>query len=104
VNRTGHKLPTGFPDGRRIWINVKFLDCNDEVVEEHGAYDFDTATLTTDDTKVYEVRLGIEGEDHAAAVGLPEGPTMHFMLANATLKDNRIPPSGHSNTLAAQMQ
>ena len=104
TNRTGHKLPTGFPDGRRIWINVKFLDCNGEVVQEHGAYDFKSATLTMDDTKVYEIQLGIQGAEHAAAVGHPEGPTMHFMLANAILRDNRIPPAGHSNTIAQQMQ
>src|SRR6185503_13393950 len=101
-NRTGHKLPTGFADGRRMWINVQFLDCNSNVVEEHGAYDLKNATLTRSDTKVYEMELGINGADHAAAVGHPEGPTFHFMLANKVLKDNRIPPAGHSNILAAQ--
>ena len=25
-NNTGHKLPTGYPEGRRMWINVKFYD------------------------------------------------------------------------------
>ena len=40
VNQTGHKVPTGFPDGRRMWINVKFLDALDQVAVEHGEFDF----------------------------------------------------------------
>ncbi len=104
LNRTGHKLPTGFPDGRRVWINVKFFDCQDNLIREHGAYDFETATLTTDDTKVYEIKLGIAGEEYAQQVGHPEGPTFHVMLANTILKDNRIPPAGFSNVIAQQNQ
>ena len=103
LNFTGHKLPTGFPDGRRIWINVKFFDCNQEIIQEFGAYDFETATLT-EDTKIYEIELGIQGAEYAASIGHPEGHTFHFMLANAILKDNRIFPAGHSNILAAQNQ
>ncbi|MHC5185119.1 MAG: multiheme c-type cytochrome, partial [Planctomycetota bacterium] len=26
TNRTGHKLPTGYPEGRRMWLNVEFYD------------------------------------------------------------------------------
>ncbi len=25
TNQTGHKLPTGYPEGRRIWLNAKFF-------------------------------------------------------------------------------
>lgn len=103
LNLTGHKLPTGFPDGRRIFINVKFFNCDQEIIQEYGAYDFETATLT-EDTKIYETRLGIDGADYAASIGHPEGHTFHFMLANKILKDNRIFPAGHSNILAAQNQ
>jgi hypothetical protein len=102
-NRTGHKLPTGFPDGRRVWINVKFFNLCDDLIEERGAYDFDTATLTAADTKVYEAVLGID-TTQAAATGLPEGHTFHFILANTFLKDNRIPAAGHSAFLAPQFQ
>jgi hypothetical protein len=103
LNMTGHKLPTGFPDGRRIWINVIFFDCNQEIIQEYGAYDFETATLT-EDTKIYEMELGIQGAEYAASIGHPEGHTFHFVLANAIVKDNRIFPAGHSNILAAQNQ
>lgn len=99
VNRTGHKLPTGFPDGRRMWINVKFYGFDDTLVAERGAYDFDTADLTTANTKVYEMKLGVDAAQ-AAATGLPEGETYHFMVANKVLKDNRIPPIGHEAGVA----
>jgi len=104
INKTGHKLPTGFPDGRRAWINVQFLDCNDEIINELGAYDFDTGTLNREGTKVYEMVLGIDGADYSQSIGRPEGPTQHFILANKILKDNRIPPAGHSTIIAQQMQ
>lgn len=104
LNRAGHKLPTGFPDGRRIWLNVKYLDCNEQQVLELGGYDFGTATLDAASTKVYECHLGIEGETYAQSIGHPEGHTFHFVLANAIVKDNRIPPPGYSATLAVQNQ
>ncbi len=103
INFTGHKLPTGFPDGRRIWINVKFYDCNQNLLQERGAYDFETATLTPD-TKIYEMQLGITGAAYAQSLGQPEGPTFHFMLANTIVKDNRIPPAGFANAISNQNQ
>ena len=104
LNQTGHKVPTGFPDGRRIWVNVKFLDVQDQVAVELGEFDFATGSiLDPDDTKVYEIKLGIDA-GQSLATGLPEGETFHFMLANVIAKDNRIPPRGFSNTIAVQNQ
>jgi hypothetical protein len=103
INQSGHKLPTGFPDGRRIWVNVKFFDADDVLISEFGAYDFATAELDADSTKVYEVLLGIT-EEQAALVARPAGETFNFMLANEILKDNRIPSQGYSPIVAAQKQ
>ncbi|MFQ5653700.1 MAG: hypothetical protein ACE5GW_03090 [Planctomycetota bacterium] len=96
INQSGHKLPSGYPEGRRIWINVRFLDGAGEVIQEHGHYDFDSALLATNDTKVYETKLGLD-ETMAAATGLPEGESFHFALNNKIYKDNRIPPRGFTN-------
>ncbi len=96
VNMSGHKLPTGYPEGRRMWVNVKFLDETQSIVQEHGAYDPVTADLTTGDTKVYEAKMGI-GPDVAALTGLPQGESFHFALNNMFTKDNRIPPMGFTN-------
>jgi hypothetical protein len=103
INQTGHKLPTGYPEGRRMWLNVRFLDENDELVLEHGAYNVLTAQLTTGDTKVYEMELGID-TDVAAATGLPVGPSFHFALNNKIYHDNRIPPRGFTNANFASVQ
>ena len=38
TNLTGHKLPTGYPEGRRMWVNVQYLDAEGAVIDEIGAY------------------------------------------------------------------
>lgn len=99
INESGHKLPTGYPEGRRIWLNVKALAGDGEVVYESGKYDAATAVLTHDDAlKVYEAKLGITSE-LADVLGKPAGESFHFVLNNTHLKDNRIPPRGY--TIAA---
>ncbi len=103
INQTGHKLPTGYPEGRRMWLNVRFLDDADMLVLEHGAYDELTAELTHHDTKVYEMELGLD-TDVATATGLPVGPSFHFALNNKIYYDNRIPPRGFTNANFASVQ
>lgn len=102
TNQTGHKLPTGFPDGRRIFLNVKFYD-GATLLAERGEYDFVEADLVEGgaDTKVYEAIFGVDA-DVSAATGLPVGPTFHFVLANTVEKDNRIPPRGFVNSIAEE--
>jgi len=96
TNETGHKLPSGYPEGRRMWVHVVFRDCQGSVLAEHGHYDSDAAVLTTSDTKVYEAQFGIDAAV-SELTGLPEGPGFHFALANKIYLDNRIPPRGFSN-------
>lgn len=60
INESGHKLPTGYPEGRRMWLNLKAYDDNNMLLFESGAYDPATAVLTQDaQLKVYEARLGL---------------------------------------------
>ena len=96
INQSGHKLPTGYPEGRRMWINVQFFDAKDALIGEHGAYNSATALLTTADTKIYEALLGPDAAV-SAATGVPAGPNFHFVLSNVRYKDNRIPPRGFTN-------
>ncbi|MFN0059018.1 MAG: hypothetical protein ACKVX7_11220 [Planctomycetota bacterium] len=103
INQTAHKLPSGYPEGRRMWVNVKFLDATGGLVAERGAYDFSTAELTTTDTKVYEAKLGLDATA-AALTGLPEDVSFHFALNNKYYKDNRIPPRGFTNANFASVQ
>lgn len=93
VNQSGHKLPTGYGEGRRMWIGVKFFDAANVLLAERGAYDPATAVLSTANTKVYEIDQGLDAAQ-AAATGLTAGPSFHFVLNNKIYKDNRIPPRG----------
>lgn len=103
VNQTGHKLPSGYSEGRRMWLNVVFRNKKGKIAAERGAYDEKTADLTTDDTMVFEAKMGIDAAV-AQLTGLPEGITMHFGLNNVIYKDNRIPPRGFTNDAFRQVQ
>ncbi|GAG53134.1 unnamed protein product, partial [marine sediment metagenome] len=96
INQGGHKLPTGYGEGRRMWLHVTFYDVGDAVVSEHGQYDTVSATLTTGNTTVFEVEQGLDA-DMSAATGIPAGPSFHFVLNNTVVKDNRIPPRGYNS-------
>ena len=96
TNWTGHKLPTGYPEGRRIWLSAQFLDADGTLLAERGHYDWATAELTTADTKVYEMQLGIS-DSLSKKTGVPAGPSMHLVLFDQIYLDNRIPPVGFTN-------
>lgn len=38
INTAGHKLITGYPEGRRMWLNITWYDAGDNIVREDGAY------------------------------------------------------------------
>lgn len=96
TNFTGHKLPTGYPEGRRMWINVVFKDSSGNLLAEHGAYDPLLAELDAGSTKVYERTSGISAAT-AALTGRPAGESFHLVLNSTIIKDNRIPPMGFNN-------
>lgn len=101
TNRSGHKLPTGYPEGRRMWIHLVARDEGGQVVYESGAYDPATGVLTHDaDARVYECELGISPA-LAAALGMNGGKSFHFALNDSVYKDNRIPPMGFTNAAFA---
>jgi hypothetical protein len=96
TNETGHKLPTGYPEGRRLWINLKAYDGDGQLIFESGAYDPATGILTEDpDIKIYEAKQGLTPE-LAAVLDKPAGESFHFVLNNTVIKDNRIPPRGYT--------
>jgi hypothetical protein len=75
VNRTGHKLISGYPEGRRMWLNVKWYDGSDGLVREDGAYgsitvDLDGSPIEVKslldlhdpNTRIYEAHYGMTRE------------------------------------------
>ena len=104
TNETGHKLPSGYPEGRRLWLNVRAYDADSLLVYESGAYDPQTAWLTHDpDLKVYEVKPGLSPA-LAAIVQEPPGPSFHFTQNDTIWSDNRIPPRGFTNAAFQAIQ
>ena len=97
TNLTGHKLPTGYPEGRRMWLNLIGRNVQGDTVFQSGAYEADSALLVHDEQlKVYEVVAGLTAA-RAASYGMAAGPTFHFVLNDTILFDNRIPPKGFYN-------
>lgn len=104
TNETAHKLPSGYPEGRRIWLNVKAYDGGGVPVYESGAYAADTGVLTHDeDAKIYHIEPGTSTR-LAALLGLTSGPSFHFVLNDTVYLDNRIPPRGFTNAAFTAVQ
>jgi hypothetical protein len=100
TNHTGHKLPTGYPEGRRMWLDVAVRDGLGAVLWRSGAWDPATGALASDpQLKVYEVKPGIwnhNGSGECDTADLGGGPLFHFVLNDCIALDNRIPPAGFS--------
>ncbi|MGZ6077716.1 MAG: PQQ-dependent sugar dehydrogenase, partial [Myxococcaceae bacterium] len=78
-NQTGHKLPTGYADGRRVFIELRVAG---DVVS--GAYDGDAGILIADP------QLAVFEAVHARA----DGGLDHLALHDTVVKDTRIEPLG----------
>jgi hypothetical protein len=70
VNHTGHKLISGYPEGRRMWLNIKWYDSTGGLIREDGEYGEIGVTvngfnvrslkdLTGTNTKIYEAHMGM---------------------------------------------
>lgn len=95
-NQSGHKLPTGHIEGRRVFLSVQALDSAGKIVKEWGRWDPLTGDLDEASTTVFEMQVGLSLAA-ASVTGLPAGTTTHMSLANVIVKDNRIPPLGFTN-------
>lgn len=98
-NDSGHKLPSGYVEGRRMWLQVDGYDESCNLVYTSGAYDALTGVLegyhSDPNLKVYESKHGLSSA-WATQLDLPAGPSFHFALNNEIVSDNRIPPRGYS--------
>lgn len=98
-NRTGHKLPTGYPS-RRLWLHLTARDSAGQVVFESGAVDGSGALPGDGD----QVREHLDRIDDPTEVAVWEAvlvddrgrPTHRPLGAVAYGKDSRILPIGFS--------
>lgn len=79
TNLTGHKLPTGYPEGRRVWLQVE----SPVLGLDRGDYDA-TTKEPIDPAALYHT---VQGQ-------LGVGPSIRLVLNDAIFFDNRIPPRG----------
>lgn len=86
VNLTGHKLISGYPEGRRMWLHIRWYDGDQRLLREDGAYgaldvtiDDDPAVVQTlldlggTNTRIYEAHSGMTQEwaSQLLALGYP---------------------------------
>jgi hypothetical protein len=72
TNLTGHKLISGYPEGRRMWLNVKWYDAASGLLREDGRYGVvasvngtpvkSIVNLADPNTKIYEAHYGMTQE------------------------------------------
>ena len=81
----GHKLPTGFPEGREVWIDFAVKDNTGEEVYRLGAVEDGHTEKGTHNFK--------------ATLGDPDGNVVEFAVweADRVLSDTRILPMGYSD-------
>ena len=112
TNKTGHKLPSGYEEGRRMWINAVFQDSSGRILKEIGRYAAKDdkifgkqikapTLLDPDKTRVYEILFGIS-KAQAEKYGVKSGKSFHSVLNDTIIKDNRIPPEGFNNKKFAE--
>jgi hypothetical protein len=100
-NNSAHKLISGFPEGRRMFVNIK---CYSSGLLEYevNPYDYDVGTLRGLPNSPNSPPLGLKEayvdelvyEVHPSSSLTGENETFHFVLADGRHKDNRIPPKG----------
>jgi hypothetical protein len=90
VNLTGHKLISGYPEGRRMWLNVKWYDSATNLLREDGKYDVVTSVngspvksildLADPNTKIYEAHYGMTQEwaSQLLAIGYPASLSLAY--------------------------
>lgn len=98
TNLSGHKLPTGYIEGRRMWLNVQARGANNALLWESGAYNAATGVLTEDaQVKIYRNDSGVWNRNGTAQCDITDtggNPIFHFALNDCIVIDNRIPPLG----------
>jgi hypothetical protein len=114
-NNSAHKLISGFPEGRRMFVNIKAY-AGGSLIYEVNPYDAAAGTLKGLDypylgmgladpqglipnKEIYVDELVYEMHPESTLTG--ETESFHFALATGRHKDNRIPPKGFDISNAA---
>ncbi len=83
TNETGHKLPTGYSEGRIMWLEVT-AEYAGQRVYSSGTWDPATGIEQDEQLRTYQA-IGERWSD---------GTTFHLLLNDHWVEDTRIPPRG----------
>jgi hypothetical protein len=111
-NNSAHKLISGFPEGRRMFVNIKCYS-GGNLVYEMNPYDYNTVSTPSNPNSPKGTLRGLPNSPNSPPLGTNEAyvdelvyevhpkssltgedETFHFVLADGRYKDNRIPPKG----------
>jgi hypothetical protein len=101
-NNSGHKTPTGYPS-RRMWLNFKVTDSNNNIVFESGRINADGSIIGADndtDSTVFEPHYNLitsadQVQIYEPVMGNTDSNVTYTLLRGAQyLKDNRLTPAG----------
>jgi hypothetical protein len=100
INHTGHKLISGYPEGRRMWLNIKWFASDGSPLREDGAYGLISVTdprnagstmqvetiknLHDSNTRIYEAHMGMTREWAAQLIDLGYDPGLALSYDRAT--------------------
>jgi len=102
TNNSGHKTPTSYPS-RRMWLNFRVTDSNNNVVFESGSINADGSITGADndaDQSLVEPHYDVitsadQVQIYETIMGNSDGGTTYTLLRAAQyLKDNRLTPQG----------
>jgi len=102
TNNSGHKTPSGYPS-RRMWLNFKVTDSNNNIVFESGRMNTDGSIVgadNDDNQTVFEPHYDLitsadQVQIYEPVMGNSDDEVTFTLLRSAQyLKDNRLTPQG----------
>ena len=96
-NLTGHKLTSGYPEGRRMWLNIRWFDASNNLIREDGKYGRlniayggrtyqveSLLDLHDPNTRIYQVEGGLTQEWAAQLLSIGTDPNIPLMFDRIT--------------------
>jgi hypothetical protein len=94
TNLTGHKILTGYPEGRRIWLRTTWRNELNQVLRSDGSYGTFTSTvngtpytvssITDPNARIYQAKLGITQDWALELLGLGVSPLLPLSYDRVT--------------------
>lgn len=99
INLTGHKLISGYPEGRRMWLNMKWYDSSGKLLREDGKYGPLNVTINGSartvntildlkgtNTRIYEVQGAVTADWAKKLIGMGKWRDMPLQFDRVTGK------------------